>query len=150
MKKIVLTERQLKMVKKNINESLENDRYERVVSVNVDNIGIKFRGEEIDWITCRDIRVTFLIEQEHRKWGIKNISVHSVEGPSEIELTITPQVDDAEDVQITVPINWENVNLEKQEGEGVVTIADEITIKINNNENGDIIVESINVPIYSL
>jgi hypothetical protein len=99
---------------------------------------------------CSDMKVTYLIEMEHRSWGIKGISLYSIQGPSEIELTITPQVEDGEDIEITVPLNWENVEEETQEGEGVITIGNEIELTLGNDESGNIIVSSIHVPVYTL
>lgn len=151
MRKVVLTESQIEMVKKHMNESaVGNERYERQVSVDVNTYGVTINGEEIDWVTCSNMRLTYLIEMEHRSWGIKGISLYSIQGPSEIELTITPQVEDAEDIYITVPLNWENIEQETQEGEGVITIGNEIDINLGNDESGGIIVKSIHVPVYGL
>jgi hypothetical protein len=151
MKKIVLTENQVQMVKKHVTESaVGNERYGREVSVSVGTYGAKINGEDIDWAVCSDMKVTYLIEMEHRSWGIKGISLYSIQGPSEIELTITPQVDDADDIDITVPLNWDNVEEETQEGEGVITIGNEIEVSLGNDENGNIIVSSIHVPVYTL
>jgi hypothetical protein len=151
MKKIVLTENQLKMVKKQVTESaVGNERYGREVSVSVGTYGAKINGEDIDWAVCSNMKVTYLIEMEHRSWGIKGISLYSIQGPSEIELTITPQVHDADDIDITVQLNWENVEEETQEGEGVITIGNEIELSLGNDESGNIIVSSIHVPVYTL
>ena len=151
MKKIVLTENQVQMVKKHVNESaVGNERYGREVSVSVGTYGAKINGEDIDWAVCSDMKVTYLIEMEHRSWGIKGISLYSIQGPSEIELTITPQVEDADDIDITVQLNWENVEEETQEGEGVITIGNEIELSLGNDENGNIIVNSIHIPVYTL
>lgn len=151
MKKIVLTENQLNMVKKHISESsVGNERYEREVSVYVETYNAKINGEDIDWAVCSNMKVTYLIEMEHRSWGIKGISLYSIQGPSEIELTITPQVEDGEDVEIRVPLNWENVEEDTQEGEGVITIGDEISLVLGNDENGNIMVDTIQVPVYTL
>lgn len=151
MKKIVLTENQLKMVKKQVTEgAIGNERYGRDVSVSVGTYGAKINGEDIDWAVCSDMKVTYLIEMEHRSWGIKGISLYSIQGPSEIELTITPQVEDADDIEITVPLNWENIEEETQEGEGVITIGNEIELSLGNDESGNVIVTSIHVPVYTL
>jgi hypothetical protein len=151
MKKIVLTENQVQMVKKHVTESaVGNERYGREVSVSVGTYGAKINGEDIDWAVCSNMKVTYLIEMEHRSWGIKGISLYSIQGPSEIELTITPQVEDADDIDITVQLNWENVEEETQEGEGVITIGNEIEVSLGNDENGNIIVTSIHVPVYTL
>jgi hypothetical protein len=150
MKKILVTENQLDMIKKHINEAFDDNRYERVVSVDVDTYGAKINGNDIDWAVAGDMRLSYLIDQDHRSWGIKDISLYDIQGPSEVELTITPQVEDGEDIEITVPLNWEEVEQETQEGEGVITIGSEIVVKLGNNENGDIVVESIHVPVYTL
>lgn len=150
MKKILVTENQLDMIKNSIQEELNNNRYQRDVSVYVETYDAKINGESIDWANCSNFSVNYLIEQEQRSWGIKSISLYDIKGPEEIELTITPQVEDSEDVEITVPLNWENVEQETLEGEGVVTVGNEITLKLGNNENGDIIVESIHVQVYTL
>ena len=151
MKKIVLTENQLNMVKKHISESsVGNERYGREVSVYVETYNAKINGEDIDWAVCPNMKVNYLIDMEHRSWGIKGISLYSIQGPSEIELTITPQVEDGEDVEIRVPLNWENVEEDTQEGEGVITIGDEISLVLGNDENGNIMVDTIQVPVYTL
>lgn len=151
MKKIILTENQLNTVKKRINEgAIGNERYARKVSVHVETYYAKINGEDIDWAVCSDMDVNYLIEMEHRSWGIKGISLYSIQGPSEVELTITPQVEDGEDIEIRVPLNWENVEEETQEGEGVITIGDEINLVLGNDENGNIVVSSIQVPVYTL
>jgi hypothetical protein len=151
MKTIILTENQLDMIKKHINEgAVGNDRYENRVSVNVETYGVTINGNDIDWATCGDMRLTYLIEMEHRSWGIKGISLYDIQGPSEIEIDVTPQVEDAEDVNLTLSFDWSNVEHETEESEGVVTIGSEITIKLANNENGEIIIDSIHVPVYTL
>ena len=139
------------MVKKHVTEgAVGNERYGREVSVSVGTYGAKINGEDIDWAVCSDMKVSYLIEMEHRSWGIKGISLYSIQGPSEIELTITPQVEDADDIDITVQLNWENVEEETQEGEGVITIGNEIELSLGNDESGNIIVTSIHVPVYTL
>jgi hypothetical protein len=65
-------------------------------------------------------------------------------------MTITPQVDDAEDIEITLPLSWENVDIDFENGDGVITVGNEITIELSNDENGGIVVKSILVPVYSL
>lgn len=151
MKKIILTENQLNMVKKHINEgAIGNDRYERRVKVNVETYGVTINGNDIDWATCGDMTLNYLIEMEHRSWGIKDISLYDIQGPSEIEIEVTPQVDDAEDVYLNLSFDWNNVEKETESSESVITVGDEITIKLSNNENGEIIIESIVVPVYTL
>lgn len=151
MAKILVTENQLDMIKKSINEgAIGGDRYERPVKVDVRTYGTTINGNDIDWATCGNITLNYQIDMEHRSWGIKDISLYDIKGPSEIEIEVTPQVEDAEDVYVTVPLDWENIEIETQESEGVVTVGNEIEIQLGNNENGDIIVKSITVPVYTL
>ena len=151
MKTIILTENQLNMVKKHINEgAIGGDRYERHVKVHVETYSTTINGNDIDWATCGDLRLSYIIDMEHRSWGIKGISLYDIQGPSEIEIEVTPQVEDAEDVYLNLSYDWNNVEIETEDGEGVVTVGDEITIKLSNNENGEIYIESIHVPVYTL
>ncbi len=151
MKKIILTENQLDMIKKHINEgAIGSDRYERRVKVDVETYGVKINGEDIDWAICGEMTLTYLIEMEHKSWGIRDISLYDIQGPSEIEIEVTPQVEDAEDVYLTLPFDWSNVETESETSESVITVGDEIIIRLGNNENGEIIIESIHVPVYSL
>ena len=157
MKKIVLTENQLKMVKKQVTEgAIGNERYGRDVSVSVGTYGAKINGNDIDWAICSDMKVTYLIEMEHRSWGIKGISLNSIQGPTEIELTITPQVEDADDLAIEKTadkiyvLKYSYFEEETQEGEGVITIGNEIELSLGNDESGNVIVTSIHVPVYTL
>ena len=151
MKKIILTENQLDMLKKHINEgAIGSDRYGRRVKVDVETYGVKINGEDIDWATCGEMTLTYLIEMEHKSWGIRDISLYDIQGPSEIEIEVTPQVEDAEDIYLSLPFDWSNVETETETSESVVTIGNEITIRLGNNENGDVIIESIHVPVYTL
>ena len=152
MKKVILTESQLNMVKKHISEgAVDNERYGREVKVSVNSSNVKINGDNIDWITCSNLKLNYLIEMEHRSWGIKGISIYSIQGPSEIEFQITPQLEDADDVYITVPVSWDDVvKLDYESGNDVITVGDEIEINLINNENGDIMGESIVVPVYTI
>lgn len=146
-----LIKNQLNMVKNPINEgAIGSDRYERKVSVNIETYGVVVNGNDIDWAVTSDIELNYLIEMEHRSWGVKNISLYSIQGPSEIEITLTLQTEESEDIDITVPLNWENIETEEENGNGVITIGDEITISLKNDEKGDVVVDSIRVPVHTL
>jgi hypothetical protein len=152
MAKFIFTENQLEMIKRrSLNEgAIANDRYERKVSVSVETYGVKINGEDIDWATGGEMTLTYIIEMEHRSWGVKGVSLYDIQGPTEIEIEVTPQVEDAEDINLTLPIDWSSVEIETEQGEGVITIGTEITVKLGNTESGDIIVESVHVPVYTL
>lgn len=151
MKKIILTENQLNMIKNQILEKSNIDeRYHRNVSVYVETYGVKINGVAIDWAEASRMDVSFLVDMDHRKWGIKDVYIYSIQGPSEIEITITPQIDDAEDIEITLPLNWDDIDTETESNMGLITVGDEITLTLGNDENGNLIVQKINVPVYNL
>ncbi len=150
MAKFIITEKQYNTIKKNVNEDINNNRYEKRVRTDIETYGVKINGEDIDWAVSGELNLDYLIEMEHRSWGIKDVSLYDIQGPSEIEIEITPQVDDAEDVILTLSYDWNNVEREVETGMGVITIGSEITIKLGNNENGDVIIESIHIPVYTI
>lgn len=151
MKKVVLTESQLEMVKKHVQEDANSDRYSREVKVTVYSSGVKYNGEEVDWVSSPNIQVSYVIEQEHRSWGIKDISLYSIEGPSEIEFEIAPQVYDADNITVTIPVSWDTVVKRNYEtGEGVVTLGNEIEVNLKNDENGNVVIDYIDVTVYTL
>lgn len=141
-------------VKKHIQEVESNDeRYSREVKVTVYSSNVKINGEDIDGVSCPNLRLSYLIEQEHRSWGIKDISLYSIEGPSEVEFEITPQVDDldADDITVTIPVSWDTVvKLNYETGEGVVTLGNEIEVNLKNDENGNVVIDYIDVTVYTL
>jgi hypothetical protein len=150
MAKFIITEKQYNTIKKNVNEDINNNRYEKRVRTDIETYGVKINGEDIDWAVSGELNLDYLIEMEHRSWGIKDVSLYDIQGPSEIEIEITPQVDEAEDVILTLSYDWNNVEREVETGMGVITIGSEITIKLGNNENGDVIIESIHIPVYTI
>jgi len=150
MAKFIITEKQYNTIKKNVNEDINNNRYEKRVRTDIETYGVKINGEDIDWAVSGELNLDYLIEMEHRSWGIKDVSLYDIQGPSEIEIEITPQVDDAEDVILTLSYDWNNVEREVETGRGIITIGSEITIKLGNNENGDVIIESIHIPVYTI
>jgi hypothetical protein len=152
MKKLLITENQLKMIKKRLQEGV-SDTYERRVSVDLNYYGVKINGNEIDDASCNDFELSYNIEIEGRSWGIKDISLYGITGPSELEIMFTvynEEKDDYDETYLTLPCDWENAEHEEETGNGVVTVGSEITINLKNNENGEIFIESIHVPVYTL
>jgi hypothetical protein len=140
MKKVVLTESQLNMVKRHIAEEESNDRYERKVEVSVGTPTGEYRYENmvIDEITTDydEMRLTYLIEQEHRSWGIKNISLYDIKGYDEIEVKLHLYPENSEDFddvvikEVKIPLDWDTLNVTTNEGKGMVTIDDRLDITI--------------------
>ena len=86
MTQIILTETQLKNLTKRLNEDSTDSKYRMECEVDLNYFGAKYKGLEIDDITTSKMTLTFDIDMEGRSWGIKDISVYNVQGPSEIEL----------------------------------------------------------------
>jgi hypothetical protein len=133
MKKIVITENQYKNLQKMITEDT-NNRYERKVSVNVGISGSpRYENMTLDDITTYydEMRLTYLIEQEHRSWGIKDISLYDIQGSDEIEVELHLYPDDSDEPivkEVKIPLDWSKLETRTNNGEGVVTIGDSLDI----------------------
>jgi hypothetical protein len=160
MGKIILTEKQIKEITKAIAQeeiqmSEENEAYKRYsmrCNVQLDYHNKTYKGAEINDIYASEIELTYDIDIEARSWGIKNISLYDIQGPSEIELEVDyyPNGDDSETETITIPLNWENIQTDEEEGEGVVTVGKDVTLTLENDENGNLVCNQINVTVYTL
>lgn len=154
MAKIILTEDQLKRLAKNLKEDMsDGNNYRMECEVDLNYFGIKFKGFEIDDINTSNLTVTFSIDMESRSYGIKDISVYNVQGPSEIELEVLyfPESgEDSIDETITIPINWENVEMEKDDEMGYIGVGKTIQIDLINNENGELVFDGVVVNYNSI
>jgi len=150
--KVRLTESQMERLKSQLNEA-DSNRYNREVVVKVHAYGATYKGREIDWVTGGNIRLTYNIEMDIRSWGVKDISLYGIQGPSEIEVDVEYYVSEETDESITetvtLPINWESVVTEEEQN-GIVTVGDEIDIELTNDDKGNLIVKSVTVTVYSL
>lgn len=151
MTKIIVTETQLKKLTKKLNEgTIKGDTYEDKVSVDVETYGVKINGQDIDWATCPEMRLSYEIHIEYASWGIESIYLTNIKGPSEIEVEITPETDDQrEDITLNLQYDWDNVVIEEERGNSIM-IGNEIVLRLKNNESGDVVIESITVPVYKL
>ena len=161
MGKIILTEKQIKEITKAIaqeeiqmiEENESNSRYAMRCNVQAEYYGGKtYKGGEINDITTSDIELTYDIDIEARSWGIKSISLYDIQGPSEIELEVNYMTSDDNDESetITIPLNWDNVEIEEEDGQGVITIGKDVTLTLDNDENGNLICNQITVSVYTL
>ena len=148
--KLRITESQLNTIKKSLNEGVDN-RYERVVNLSYNYHGVTLKGHEINDIMDNSARLNYDIEIEARSWGIKDISLGGITGPTEIELEIDYYINEDETQQITIPVqlDWANAIRENATGHGVITVGDEVEIDLINSEDGGIIVKSITIPVYT-
>lgn len=168
MKKIKLSEKQMSMISEfvqnessetpeTITESPNDDRYRRDdIEVSLYYSGVKYKGFEVNYINCANMSLVFSIEQEHRSWGIKDIYIYGIEGNNELELEIDffPNNDDDDLDQstdtITINLNWDDLKVNKREGEGVVTVGDDIEITLENDSEGNIIVKSMEIDTFTI
>jgi hypothetical protein len=150
--KLKITESQLQTIKRKLTEEVVSDsNYNRMVKLSF-NGKATYNGMEISNISDETIKITYDIDLEVRHWGIKGIIVYNVKGPSDITIDIeTYNVnDEAETNSIPLKLDWDNVEYVSYQDEGVITVSDEIEVFLTNNNNGDIIVEKINVTTYNL
>jgi hypothetical protein len=132
----------------------DNDsKYRMECKVDLDHAGLSFLGNQVDDIITNNINVTFDIDMDGREWGIKGISVYNVKGPSELDLTVTyyPQgSDDNVDEDVTVALNWDDVEFEEMDNLGYIGIGRDIIISLKNDENGSFMVDKITVERTSI
>ena len=142
--KLRITETQLNTIKKSLNEGVDN-QYSREVRVSYDYRGVTVNGVQIEDILDSTVTLRFNIELEGRSWGIKDISLNSITGPSEVY----GEREDLMDANATIQLDWDRAAIDKQSGHGVITVGDEIEITLVNDQNGGIVVKSIEIPVYS-
>lgn len=152
MKKIVITEDQLDLIRKNVQQE-DDRRYRRKVTVDAETYGVTYKGMEInDLAAGYEITLTYIIEQEHRSWGIKDISLYDIQGPESLEFEVEYFIDDSntETETLTIPVNWENIERDTETGHGVVTIGNTLVVSLKNNESGEIVIDSLHIEVYNL
>lgn len=149
MTKIVITENQLKKLTRNLNENYVdlNDTYKQECNVDLNYYGLKFKGYEINDVTTSNMVLTFLIDMSVKSYGIRDISVYGVKGPSEIELEVSYWLQedgrDTTEETVVLPINWENVEMQEDETLGYIGIGNLIQIDLGNNESGELVVDGV-------
>ena len=143
MSKFIFTESQLKLIKKNLNEGHldTNDEYEAEDCEITLYGNVRYNGREIDDISTPQINFKFNIDMEVKGYGITEIFPYNPSGPSEIELEVSYD-GESEDI-ITIPLDWENVNEEKSSDIGWIGYENQIEIYLKNDENGDIVVDTM-------
>ena len=138
-----------------INESIMNERYEQKCEIDF-NYGsdVKYKGHGIDDIGYGlEYTLSFIIDQEHRSWGIKTISVYDVQGPEELDVEVVfynEDIDDTVDEYITIKVDWDQVKYEHESPQGMIGIDDTVQIELGNDSEGNIIVNEILVTTYGI
>ena len=165
MKKIVLTEEQMDMVNNYvsqeeskstiINEAYGDDRYEMKCKIDFNYASdLKFNGQEIEDIGYGlEYTLSFRIDQEHRNWGIKSISVYDVQGPEELDVEVVFYPEGSEDPKeeyITIKVDWDSTNYEREQSSGSVGIDQDVEMELVNDSEGNIVVKEIGVTTLSI
>jgi len=165
MKKIVLTTEQLNKVTEyvsnedlnpsEINEAINDNRYEMKCKIDFNySSDLKFKGQEIEDIGYGlEYTLSFIIDQEHRKHGIKSISVYDVQGPEELDVEVVfyPEgSDDPVDEYIQIKVDWDSTNYEHESPQGMIGIDRDVEMELVNDSEGNIIVKEIGVTTYSI
>lgn len=152
MKKIILTEDQYKKVDNFVNEQLSDNRY--YMDVNVD---VYYKGkisDIVEDVVAPKIKVSYLIEAEYRHWGIKSINLRDIKGPESIDLEVSYYLPNdnfqSETKTVTVPLDWEMVEMDDEKGMGVVCVDHEITLHVTENAHDELYCPRIIVPIKTL
>jgi len=147
MAKFIFTESQLESIKRSLSEDYpgtDNNYKVGDCKINLYYHNVTYKGQEINDISAPQIDFTFDIDMDIRSYGIKGISVYNPSGPSEIEMEISyfTNGDDEDEDIVTIPLDWENVN-EDNGSIGWIGYDNEIDINLKNDENGNIVVDSM-------
>jgi hypothetical protein len=148
--KLVITESQAKrlgLIKEGV-----SDTYSRTVNIVYYYHGAKLKGYEIDSIMNSSVMIKYAIEIEAREWGIKDINLSNIIGPTELELELDYWPDDIEMKSATIPltIDWSNAKTQPQSGQGIVSVGEEIEITLINDKEGNLLISEILIPTYTL
>lgn len=141
--KIKLTEGQVARLK-SINEGQE-DQYNTEVNGRVNIFGdSKYKNFEIaDVNNDTKMRLYFNIDIDYRSWGIDGIKVTNIIGPKEIDIEViyyVPEIDDNKSEYLTAFIDWSNVNIDIDKGNGMISIDDDVELTLAKGEDGNIII----------
>ena len=148
MAKFILTESQVEKIKKSLNEDFNDNNYKvGDCDINLYYHKVTYKGHEINDISAPKIGFIFNIDMNIKSYGIKDISVYNPKGPSEIELEVSyyggEDDNESEDI-ITIPLDWKNVN-EDEGSIGWIGYDNQIDITLKNDENGNIVVDSMTI-----
>jgi len=173
MKKLILTENQAQKLMDMIvqeqvpamraTEYIMNDgRYYIKATLNFNYHTEKtfYKGGKIDDILDTKVNVSFLIDIQHETYGITEIRVHDVKGPSKIQTTISYYPWNGEENEwgdielleetITIDIDWKKVRIEKYAGIAYFGIENIIYINLIPDGHDGLIVKSIDVTANEL
>lgn len=146
--KLIITESQLKRLKSRLTEQVDN-RYSTEVDLSFSTYRATYKGNKISEIPTIKATVYYDIEIEARSWGIEDISLYGITGPTEVDIDVYYYVNDNDEDVITLPISldWDMITVEEKTGTGQVSIEKVIDIEMTNDANGNLIVKEIIVKV---
>lgn len=157
VKKLILTENQIKKLTDNvINENLYGDKFGAKVNCTFHHYDLKYKGNDVVDVSPIEFHVTFDIDIEYRRNGIKGISVYNIDGPKTIETEIEfyPNSNDDDNVSseiVELTVNWsEAVNSSNDESLGYFGISPDVEVELSNDNEGNIVVKEVKVLVRNL
>lgn len=150
--KLKLTESQFDRLKTNLSEVENDNRYSREVKVAINYYGgVLYKGMEINDILSANMNLSYIIEVDARSWGIKDISLYNITGPSEIEAEIEYYIDNdnTSTDMITLAIDWSKLTTDTNNNGGIITVGDVLEINLKNDKQGNLFVNDLNIEVYS-
>lgn len=161
MKKVLITEKQLQVVKNQL--LMENDKgrmenpnsYRREVGVTFDHRNCTFKGKEITDVTPNEgVTLYFEIDMEKRSWGVKSVLLYDIRGHKTLDIRVdyyeSEGSNNEEYEYTTINLDWEKLQTEDRNGEGIITIADTLEINLANDENGNLVVDYMSIETYTI
>jgi hypothetical protein len=148
--KLKITENQFKRIKSVLTEEIGDQSYSRdvVMSFYIEN----YKGLEVNDIFKKQIKVNFNIKIEKRSWGIDDISVSDITGPSKVQTEISyyPQgSEDAVEEMVEIVLDWSKIQVEANKG-NIVTIGEEVDVLLESDSNGVLIAKGMSVEVFNL
>jgi hypothetical protein len=145
--KIILTESQKKRL---ISEQIPEDVYNDKVKLSFYLNNAKYNGLEIDDIDSIETRIQFKIDIQYKRWGIESAYVYDIKGhdTEDFIIRVYPEgSDDYVEHDVTLKLDWENLIKETEVGSSI-SVNNEIECTLGNNENGDLIIQSMTIVVY--
>jgi hypothetical protein len=154
MTKILITENQLQTIKNQLVTEGNEDSYRREVKVSFYYPKVSFKGKEInDIIANESLILLFEIDMEHRSWGVKSVSLYGVRGEKTLDIRVDYYANEDTDTEyeyVTLNLDWEKLQTEERNGEGIITVGDTLEINLSNDENGNLVVDYMAIDTYTL
>ena len=126
-----------------INESYNDLDYHSKVKIDFDYSGVTYKNLEVENVFVSDITLYYNIDLYHSSYGITRANVLYIEGPKTIDIEI--EYNDGKDDYVELYIDWDDAELENDANIDWLGIDSNISIKLKNNNNGDIIVDKITI-----